>query len=93
MDELRLQVVDPEVAGGSVLAQLDHCGTPGGRRQLRRWLARPLHDIEGIRQRLDAVTELVGPLLATMDDAEAHLTQIGDFERAVVSLAVTSTKE
>jgi DNA mismatch repair protein MSH6 len=83
-------VVDSEAARGSVLAQLDHCVTPGGKRHLRRWLCRPLQSVEAIQRRQDAVAELMGPLLATMDDAAECLVHVGDIERGIVRLAVGS---
>ncbi len=45
---------------GSLLGVLDRTLTPMGGRLLRRWVQQPLTDLESIRERLDAVEELVG---------------------------------
>jgi len=42
----------------TLLAKLDHCTTPFGRRLLRGWLARPLLLEESIKQRQAAVRDL-----------------------------------
>ncbi|KAK9846574.1 hypothetical protein WJX81_006840 [Elliptochloris bilobata] len=69
-------------AEGSLMACLDTCASPGGRRLLRRWLCRPLRDLGGIAARQDAVAELAkrpglaGPL-------RAGLRHLGDLERAL----------
>ncbi|HIE38294.1 MAG TPA: DNA mismatch repair protein MutS, partial [Anaerolineae bacterium] len=45
---------------GSLLGVLDHTLTPMGARLLRRWIQQPLLDLDRIRERLDAVEEMVG---------------------------------
>jgi len=45
---------------GSLLGVLDRTVTPMGARLLRRWIQQPLLDLDPIRERLDAVEELVG---------------------------------
>lgn len=82
-----MQVVDSDASGGSVFAQLDHCVTPGGKRLLRAWLARPLQSVAAIAARQDAVAELMDALLDTAEDASGHLAKLGDLERATVRLA------
>jgi DNA mismatch repair ATPase MutS len=47
-DWLCVRVVDFDVARGSIFAPLDHFMTPGGRRQLCRWLAWPVQNIDAI---------------------------------------------
>lgn len=52
----------PEVCasgGVSLLASLDKCRTPMGRRNLRAWLLRPLMDINAIKHRQDSIKILV----------------------------------
>jgi DNA mismatch repair protein MSH6 len=75
---------------GSVLAYVDHCASPGGKRQLRAWLARPLRRIDEITARQDAVAALAGPLAAGADAATAALRRAGDVERAVVRFAAAA---
>ena len=41
--------------GGSLLAAVDNCATPAGRRRLRQWLCRPLFRVAEIEARQDAV--------------------------------------
>eukprot|EP00897_Mesotaenium_endlicherianum_P000406 jgi/Mesen1/10366/ME000080S09758 len=43
---------------GTLLAQLDHCATPFGKRLLRTWLVRPLRRPEAIVERQTAVADL-----------------------------------
>ena len=45
---------------GTLLSQLDHCVTPGGRNCLRAWLCRPLLHGPDIVARQDAVADLLG---------------------------------
>ncbi len=54
---------------GSLLAALDFCATPMGRRRLRAWLCRPLGRISDITDRQDAVEELMSESLADALDA------------------------
>lgn len=65
---------------GSLLSVLDCTRTAMGGRMLRRWLARPLRDLDALNRRLDAVGALLtgrgrrATLLAALDGA-------GDLER------------
>lgn len=67
-------------AKGSLLSVLDETRTPMGGRLLRRWLGRPLLNVEAILSRLDAVESF-------FDDEEcrrelrSQLQGIGDLER------------
>ncbi|KAK0552687.1 Mismatch repair protein msh3 [Tilletia horrida] len=71
---------------GSLIWLLDRCKTMMGRRQLRRWVARPLIDLPALQARVDAVEELgrpqctIGPKLATM------LQGTPDLERGLAKL-------
>lgn len=40
---------------GSIFSFIDHCQTPFGKRELKRWLMQPLMNIAKIDDRLDAV--------------------------------------
>jgi DNA mismatch repair protein MutS len=66
--------------GGSLLGCLDRTCTAMGARRLKQWLSYPLVGLEPIRQRLDAVEELLET--ATIRDAlVAQLRGIADLER------------
>ncbi len=57
---------------GSLLGCLDRTGTAMGARRLKQWLSYPLVGLEPIRQRLDAVEELLeSPELR--DELVAHV--------------------
>lgn len=59
----------------TLLAQLDHCVTPSGRKLLRRWLVRPLLSGADIRARQDAVEDIkVRPQLPWRDPAQPLAT-------------------
>jgi len=67
---------------GSLLGVLDQTITPMGKRLIRQWVSKPLLDIAGINQRLDAVEHLAG---AGMLRAELRgvLAEFSDLERLV----------
>lgn len=88
---MHVQVLDCEGGvAGSVLAQLDHCVTPGGKRTLRAWLAAPLQSPTAISLRQDAVEELLGAAADAADTARTSMRGCGDIERAVVRLAAAA---
>ena len=88
LGDICVQVLDCEGGvAGSVLAQLDHCVTPGGKRTLRSWLAAPLQSPAAISLRQDAVEDLLGTAADAADTARTALRACGDIERAVVRLA------
>ena len=65
---------------GSLLGCLDRTGTAMGARRLKQWLGYPLVKMEAIRQRLDAVEELLeNPDLR--DALSAGFKHIADLER------------
>ncbi len=64
----------------SLLAALDDTRTPMGARLLRRWLGRPLLDLERLERRLDAV-QLFCDDAFRRNDAAAALAEISDLER------------
>jgi DNA mismatch repair protein MutS len=63
-----------------LVAVLDTTQTPMGARLLRRWLSRPLLDLDAIRQRQDAVQHFVADATGRVLTREA-LREIGDIER------------
>ncbi len=65
---------------GSLLGCLDRTGTAMGARRLKQWLSYPLVGIEPIRQRLDAVEELLESP-AIRDELVAKLKNVADLER------------
>jgi DNA mismatch repair protein MutS len=80
--------IDQSLSGrpkDSLFGVLDHTATGMGSRQLRRWLNRPLRDIEQIRDRHLAIAELLDRqshaalhrLLKGMADVERILARIG----------------
>eukprot|EP00887_Chlorella_sp_A99_P007330 scaffold2.g7330.t1 len=73
-------------ATGSLLAALDHCVTPAGRRRLRQWLCRPLHRIADIEARQDAVADLMGPAEDAACTARKLFSGLADLERALARL-------
>jgi DNA mismatch repair protein MSH6 len=87
----RVQVLECDGAvAGSVLAQLDHCVTPGGKRTLRAWLTAPLQSPEAISRRQDAVEELLNAGADAAATARTAMRACGDIERAVVRLAAAA---
>ncbi len=67
-------------AKGSLLAVLDATLTPMGCRLLRRWISRPLLDVDSINRRLDAVQVCTENTLLRLEVRQL-LGQIGDLER------------
>jgi len=65
---------------GSLLGCLDRTSTAMGARRLKQWLSYPLAKLEPIRQRLDAVEELLEAAL-TREDLARRLDGIADLER------------
>ena len=65
---------------GSLFSVLDRTLTPMGGRLLKQWVNNPLNAVAPIRERLDAVEELVrsSPLAAAL---EPILARVGDLER------------
>ncbi|HEY7715534.1 MAG TPA: DNA mismatch repair protein MutS [Candidatus Binatia bacterium] len=67
---------------GSLLHILDFTSTPMGARRLRQWLLYPLTDEKPIRERHEAVQELVENF-ALRHEIKGSLTRIQDLERLV----------
>ncbi|KAK0138401.1 DNA mismatch repair protein Msh6 [Merluccius polli] len=65
---------------GTLLARLDTCSTPFGKRLLKQWLCAPLCNPTSIKDRLDALEDLMGaPGEAT--EASELLKKLPDLER------------
>lgn len=67
-------------AEGTLLERLDTCSTPFGKRLLRQWLCAPLCDPLSIKDRLDAVEDLMG-LQALAGEVSDLLKKLPDLER------------
>ncbi|NLL37358.1 MAG: DNA mismatch repair protein MutS [Fretibacterium sp.] len=79
----------PDCAPGSVslMASLDRCRTPMGRRALRDWILRPLLDIPAIERRQDGIGTLVEePVL--LSNVQDLLAGMRDVERALSRLSL-----
>ena len=74
---------------GTLLAALDHCTTPFGRRRLRKWLCRPLARPADILNRQDAVEDLLGPAEEASGAARKSLSGVADLERVLTRLCAT----
>ena len=75
---------------GTLLEILDYTSTPMGARMLRRWLERPLTDINAITLRQDAVEELICHT-TELTRLEKLLSGIFDFERILTRIEANTT--
>ncbi len=96
-------VIDPQsrrnlelevnLSGGqdnTLLSVIDHTVTPMGARLLRRWLLRPLRDQSVLRQRQQAIQELLDS--SQHETLQQCLAKIGDLERAVARIALKTAR-
>ncbi|HMB89802.1 MAG TPA: DNA mismatch repair protein MutS, partial [Rhodothermales bacterium] len=65
---------------GTLVQILDETLTPMGGRLLRKWLVRPLRNVDNINKRLDAVAALFGSK-RLRENLRAELREVGDLER------------
>ncbi|KAK7902181.1 hypothetical protein WMY93_018950 [Mugilogobius chulae] len=65
---------------GTLLEVLDTCSTPFGKRLLKQWLCAPLCNAKSIRDRLDAVEDLMGAQAQASEVSEL-LKKLPDLER------------
>src|ERR671927_1607502 len=63
-----------------LITTIDRTQTPMGQRALRRWIERPLLEVDRINQRLEAVDALVADYMLR-EEAREHLSRIPDIER------------
>ncbi|KAG0462513.1 hypothetical protein HPP92_020989 [Vanilla planifolia] len=73
-------------AAGTLYAQLDHCVTASGKRLLKSWLARPLHDIGSIVARQDAISVFKGIGISFAVEFRKVLSKLPDMERLLARL-------
>ena len=73
------QVLENSTGGtqGTLLAAVDNCATPAGRRLLRQWLVRPLGRVAAIEARQDAVAALMGPAAEAAGQSTQTLCRCG----------------
>jgi len=74
----------------SLTGLLDHTATSMGSRMLRRWINRPLRKVEAIRDRHDAIDELLGSSQLTA--LQKLLGGIGDMERILARIALRTAR-
>ena len=79
----------PETSGDSVslLASIDKCKTPMGKRTLRDWILRPLMDLKAIKRRQNSIEVLV-KLRSECSMITDLLSGTRDIERALSRLAL-----
>ena len=75
---------------GTLLEILDYTETPMGARLLRRWLERPLTDINAITLRQDAIEELCAHT-TELAKLQGLLGKIFDFERILTRIEANTT--
>ncbi|XP_074267916.1 DNA mismatch repair protein MSH6 isoform X2 [Silene latifolia] len=75
---------------GTLYSHLNHCATAFGRRLLKTWLARPLYDVQSIRERQDAVDGLRGNNLPFALEFRAKLAKLPDMEKLLSRLFSSS---
>ncbi|WP_321429603.1 DNA mismatch repair protein MutS [uncultured Methanolobus sp.] len=66
----------------SLIGVLDDTKTPMGRRQLQKWLLKPLISVDAINDRLDSIAWLGDNTLVRFD-IRSHLSYVKDMERLV----------
>ncbi len=84
--------IDSSLAGrdsATLAGVMDRCATPMGSRLLRRWLQRPLRDVQRLRQRHAAVRCL---LENGSDDLHERLRDAGDVERILSRVALRTAR-
>ncbi|WP_372965277.1 DNA mismatch repair protein MutS [Marinobacter sp.] len=85
--------IDTNLMGGhqyTLAWVMDRTATPMGARELRRWLNRPLRDINVVRQRQQAVTALLDGF--HYEPAHDQLKRVGDIERILARVALRSAR-
>ena len=92
IENLELFVDSQGKASGSLLASIDHCNTPFGKRLLKKWISKPLARLADIKERQDAVEDLLTTSAAAAGRARQRLTRVGDLERQIVRLLSSSLK-
>lgn len=80
--------------GPTLFSTLNHCCTPMGSRQLRRWLQSPLKDNQIPQQRQDAIQQImaVADTDGFITKIKQQLKQLPDLERIATRLAMQSIR-
>ncbi|MER1966078.1 DNA mismatch repair protein MutS [Castellaniella sp. GW247-6E4] len=82
--------------GPTLFSTLDHCRTPMGSRQLRRWLQAPLRDNPKAQARQDAITCLLaargGDAATALRELSQALNELPDLERMATRLALRTIR-
>ncbi|MBQ3383630.1 MAG: DNA mismatch repair protein MutS [Erysipelotrichaceae bacterium] len=65
---------------------LDKCRSAAGSRQLKKWIQRPLRDVEKINQRLDLIAYLKKHYIER-EELKEHLSQLYDLERLIARVS------
>ena len=76
---------------GSLFGYLDHCKTPFGKRQLKRWLMAPLLNIHRINDRLDAIEDLMS-YQYEMEQVRLRFAKLPDVEKLLAKIFTYSIK-
>lgn len=74
-------------SAGTLLAAVNRTSTSMGARCLRRWLASPLCELQRIRERQEAVAELLSDV-HLLAEVRTHLRLLSDIERITARLGV-----
>ncbi|GAA0138288.1 DNA metabolism protein [Lithospermum erythrorhizon] len=77
-------------SAGALYGQLNHCVTAFGKRLLKAWVARPLYDLQLLRERQDAVTGLRGSNLQFVLEFRRELSVLPDMERLLARIFASS---
>lgn len=81
------------LAGGTentLAAVLDKCVTPMGSRLLKRWIHQPIRDQQKLKQRQQAIAEILN--FDLVDELQPYLQQVGDMERILARVALRSAR-
>ncbi|KAI7897085.1 muts domain V-domain-containing protein [Mucor mucedo] len=68
---------------GSLFSILNHTSTKFGQRLLRRWVGRPLLNVERLNQRIDAVEEIISTELVQKNRLVTLLKKLPDIEKGL----------
>ena len=81
------------LAGGTentLASVLDKCVTPMGSRLLKRWIHQPVRNVEKLRQRQQAIAEILN--FDLVDELQPYLQLVGDMERILARVALRSAR-
>ncbi len=85
--------IDSNLNGGksnTLSAVFDQCSTIMGSRLLKRWLHRPIRDIQQLQLRQQAITSLINNY--HYENLQSILEKIGDIERIVARIGLRSAR-